>query len=320
MDSLKAYINKILGNSFRLILPSFWWKKIFNSITDELESNSIKHDSIDRKIENLTNTIDSISYANLNYMLVYHTNNLALRFYTDTQSYIEVQPNTPTKVYFRNTFYSTDLFKPYSVLSCKCKMYPVSWYQLFSGRSERSIDLSEYDLSESTSTNCMFMGSNIESVDLTYLDFQKIVHMGMMFESCRLLKELAITHPTPNNESLNATFSGCSNLKTLTLLLDNSNVTNMEATFSQCSKIEYLYLGEKFFASPHIDFVNFKDLKLWVGTTVVRSLVENSYDRKSNNLPIMQLQLHKNTYDSLTQDQINTITNKGYNVTYYVES
>lgn len=36
-QELKEYINKILGNNIRCILPSYWWKKLFSNVVDKID-------------------------------------------------------------------------------------------------------------------------------------------------------------------------------------------------------------------------------------------------------------------------------------------
>lgn len=37
MSELKSYINRVLGNSLRCLLPSYWWKRLFGLIVDKVE-------------------------------------------------------------------------------------------------------------------------------------------------------------------------------------------------------------------------------------------------------------------------------------------
>ena len=49
---LKQYIDKVLGNSIRCLLPSYWWKRLFNQVADridEVEQSTSK--LIDSKVE-----------------------------------------------------------------------------------------------------------------------------------------------------------------------------------------------------------------------------------------------------------------------------
>jgi hypothetical protein len=53
-QELKQQIDKVLGNSIRCLLPSYWWKKLFYSLVDNIEilnteiteQNSITNDAI----------------------------------------------------------------------------------------------------------------------------------------------------------------------------------------------------------------------------------------------------------------------------------
>lgn len=47
MSELKSYINRVLGNSLRCLLPSYWWKRLFGLIVDELEDINDRIDAID---------------------------------------------------------------------------------------------------------------------------------------------------------------------------------------------------------------------------------------------------------------------------------
>ena len=36
-QELKQQIDKVLGNSIRCLLPSYWWKRLFNQVADRIE-------------------------------------------------------------------------------------------------------------------------------------------------------------------------------------------------------------------------------------------------------------------------------------------
>lgn len=38
-QELKAYIDKVLGNSLRVLLPSYWWKRLFLLVVDKVEDS-----------------------------------------------------------------------------------------------------------------------------------------------------------------------------------------------------------------------------------------------------------------------------------------
>lgn len=36
---LKQYIDKVLGNSIRCLLPSYWWKRLFLLVVEKVEDS-----------------------------------------------------------------------------------------------------------------------------------------------------------------------------------------------------------------------------------------------------------------------------------------
>ena len=132
-------------------------------------------------------------------------------------------------------------------------------------------------------------------------------------------------------------FSGCSSLQSIGVDgWDLSKVTNMSNMFSGCSSLQVLdlsgwilescvnidflgqynfnpttiKLGSGFFKCPATK-VNLSFIK-WTDASVRESLVVNSYDRKANGLPDLTLTLSVNTKNVLSEDDIATITAKGY--------
>ena len=43
-NELKSYIDRILGNSVRLLLPSYWWKRAFGAVIDKVDEKVEKSD------------------------------------------------------------------------------------------------------------------------------------------------------------------------------------------------------------------------------------------------------------------------------------
>lgn len=51
-QELKQYIDKVLGNSIRCLLPSYWWKRLFNQVADRIEEvEQSTSQLIDSKVE-----------------------------------------------------------------------------------------------------------------------------------------------------------------------------------------------------------------------------------------------------------------------------
>ena len=43
-NELKSYIDRILGNNIRLLLPSYWWKRAFGAVIDKVDEKAEKSD------------------------------------------------------------------------------------------------------------------------------------------------------------------------------------------------------------------------------------------------------------------------------------
>ena len=43
-NELKSYIDRILGNNIRLLLPSYWWKRAFGAVIDKVDEKVEKSD------------------------------------------------------------------------------------------------------------------------------------------------------------------------------------------------------------------------------------------------------------------------------------
>lgn len=64
---LKEYINKTLGNSIRCLLPSYWWKRLFGLVVDEVEVISENINKLLARVDTIENKkfIIDITYEEL---------------------------------------------------------------------------------------------------------------------------------------------------------------------------------------------------------------------------------------------------------------
>lgn len=115
-----------------------------------------------------------------------------------------------------------------------------------------------------------------------------------------------------NVTSIMGFLAGMSSLQNVNLLGWNLCKVEKISMFDWNTNIKTLKLGERFFSSPYITKVSFKLLDKWTNDSVKLSLVTNLYNRKANGLPDLTLVLHANTKKVLTEDDIATITAKGY--------
>lgn len=70
MSKLRENIDRILGNSIRCLLPSYWWKRLFGMVVDEIEyvrkvaSNKADKSYVDKTIDDaLDNALDNVTIA-----------------------------------------------------------------------------------------------------------------------------------------------------------------------------------------------------------------------------------------------------------------
>lgn len=77
---LKAYIDKVLGNSIRCLLPSYWWKRLFGLVIDDVDSvrstvsnKASKSDltSLEKKIDGKLSEKQTIKISSLTSLTVY---------------------------------------------------------------------------------------------------------------------------------------------------------------------------------------------------------------------------------------------------------
>ena len=91
-QDLKNYINRVLGNGIRCILPSYWWKRLFGLFADRVDEveNSIAT-SIDEFAKNRPDIDDRTFYMSEDADLVAHNANTFARWYSELGS-MKVKP------------------------------------------------------------------------------------------------------------------------------------------------------------------------------------------------------------------------------------
>ena len=216
----------------------------------------------------------------------------------------------------------------------------VTLEQMFASCSSlQSLGIEGWDVSKITNMKGMFSGcSSLQSLNIEGWDVSKVTSMEQMFASCSSLQSLGIEGwDVSKITNMKGMFSGCSSLQSLNIEgWDVSKVVSMNQIFYGCSSLRSLDLsGWNLESCENIDYLgqyNFipKTLKLgtgffkcpatkaslyftaWTDASVKESLVVNSYDRKANGLPDFTLTLSKQTKAVLSEDDIATMTAKGY--------
>ena len=95
----------------------------------------------------------------------------------------------------------------------------------------------------------MFAGcSKLKSVDLTYMNLQKVEDMSYMFNYCLVLKTIYLKGlNTSNVKKMNSMFELCKSLKHLDLSSFNTqNVEKFQRMFYECNSLKAIYASPKF--------------------------------------------------------------------------
>ena len=333
-QELNAYINKVLGNSIRCLLPSYWWRRLLSQIVGYVESVDGKSESAYKAIKGLCGFI--ITTGNEESEVFADGKNITIPANTTRKiSFIErfknVSYNLEGIMSIDTSFASTsnvtdmrDMFNCcYKLISIDVSNFDTSNVTDMSGmfggcNSLTSIDLSNFNTSKVTFMNSMFSACHsLTYLDLSNFDTSNVTNMGNMFWECDGLTSLDVSNfNTSNVTDMQSIFANCKGLISLDVSnFDTSNVTDMNSMFYNCISLVTLTLGADFFKVKSLDTpLDFSSLANWSSESAIPSLVTNSYDRTANGLANITLKLHTNTYAHLTDEHKATLTSKGYNV------
>lgn len=340
-QELNTYINRVLGNSIRCLLPSYWWKRLLTRIVEYVDTTVTE---VKEEVDDVSNKIKKV---------------FGITFTPVEDGWFDVQ---------------VDFKKVVRVDTIPKKIRVNTSFYLYQNRENvKSIDLSLFDSSKMTSMENMFKDCiNLTHLDASYLDTSNVVSMKGMFENCEKLQYLDIeSFDTSNVTDMERMFYKCGdenninkcfitiynfntskvtnmrnmfqeanlwisgfgdfntskvtdmggmfaysnfNYPYVTLRYDTSNVRNMDSMFSGFNP-EYLTLGSKFFKTPFVTSIDFSDNENWYESYFIDSIITNSYDRATNGLPTLEIKLHPNVYAYLTDEHKATLTSKGYVIT-----
>lgn len=174
---------------------------------------------------------------------------------------------------------------------------------LFKGcNSLTFLNVNNWNVSNVANISGMFSGGlSLKSINLSNWDTSSIIDMSFLFYQLDIL---------------NIDMSGdkwAFNADVIDKLQDSANPFNRWAD----GKVNSLILGKNFFAYDG----KFKDnlgnfisnsFKNWDKDSFIKSFVENSYNRKLNGLSVMTLKFYPTLKNHLTEQDIATITAKGY--------
>lgn len=174
--------------------------------------------------------------------------------------------------------------------------------------------MEDWDVSSVTSLQAFACGCGLKKVSLTKWNTANVQTIVGMLSLSKSLTDVDLSGWNVSNVTDMRNFLGtCGLLKNLNFLGWNlCKVKDMQSIFSWNRTIETLKLGAEFFSSPFATTVDFSRLEKWTNDSVHLSLVDNLFDRRANGLPDFTLALHANTKAVLSEDDIATITAKGY--------
>lgn len=174
--------------------------------------------------------------------------------------------------------------------------------------------MEDWDVSSVTSLQYFAMRSGLKKVSFTKWNTANVQTIVNMLSQCNNLTDVDFSGwDVSNVTDMKGFLEGCGLLKNINFLGWNlCKVKDMQSIFSWNRTIETLKLGAEFFSSPFATTVDFSRLEKWTNDSVHLSLVDNLFDRRANGLPDFTLALHANTKKVLSEDDIATITAKGY--------
>lgn len=278
-QELNTYINKVLGNSIRCLLPSYWWKRLLTRIVEyvDITVTEVKEkvdgidvsefatksevESVAGEVVNVGNGVSAVEQRLSNlYGFVITTGdkttaNSGVRVDNDV---IFIAPKTSQKVRFTNSF---SLHAGYNIISIDTSLADTSQMtsmsEMFKGAEDlTSVDISTFDTSNVTDMSSMFSGcTSLISLPLQYFDMSNVRNASNMFYNCsslnmRVVRFLNATKVT----DVSNMFNGCKFAGDCDLYgLNTSNVTDMSGMFANCTNFTAISLDSEFDTSSAVN-------------------------------------------------------------------
>ena len=121
-----------------------------------------------------------------------------------------------------------------------------------------SIDLSNFNIQNSTDMRCMFdRCSSLKEINLSNFNAPNAIYMNSMFYECSSLKEINLSNfNAPNAENMSYMFYGCSSLKEINLSnFKAPKVIDMSYMFYECSSLKEINLSN--FNAPNAENMSY---------------------------------------------------------------
>lgn len=205
---------------------------------------------------------------------------------------------------------------------------------MFGGcKSLTSLDLSSFDTSNVTNMNCMFSmfgyyasnsmkKSNLETLNLSNWNTSNVTNMSLMFHNCSKLYDLDLSYFKGDSVTDLSWMFYDSSVESLNLYrFTTINASEVDKMFYTCKNLRDLYwnnFGRSKFNA--IDFGSCTNLGVVSETypsareNLTFTFVNGSFDRAGAGLSNCTLTFASTTKALFTDDEIATITAKGYTI------
>ena len=191
-----------------------------------------------------------------------------------------------------------------------------------------SLNIEGWDVSNVNNMSNLFKGCNsLTSLNVNNWNISNVKRISAMFSDCSSLKSINLSNWDTSSiidmsflfyqsDILNIDMSGnkwAFNADVIDKLQDSANPFNRWAD----GIVNYLILGKNFFAydgkfKDNLGDFRSNSFKNWDKVSFKKSIVDNSYDRKANGLSVMTLKFFSTLKNYLTEQDIATLTAKGY--------
>lgn len=269
-QELNTYIDKVLGNSLRCLLPSYWWKRLLKLVVGYVDS--VK-DSTENQIKSVTeNTENQIKdvrdkVVSLDDMLM---KSAFFKIGVTASAEGDVKIETD---YGRFTIPSGETKR----IPFKTKFKFVSASGMYVSAMDTSITVTSTmtDMSE-----MFYYCRELDKIDVLGFDTSNVIKMNGMFSFCYKVTHLDVsTFDTSNVKDMQGMFRHCSNLASLDVSnFNTSNVTDMSLMFAVLDKLTHLDLSN--FDTSNVTDMSymFSDLFIRLNNETSRFLDISSFD------------------------------------------
>ena len=232
VQELNTYINRVLGNSIRCLLPSYWWKRLLTLIVEYVGDVDGKVNKINDKVYKMENVVNKL-YG----ITVLADTSGSVSVYNGQT--ITIPAGASMHIRFTERFRISSGAKNVKYvdtsLANTAKVQNMS--SMFSGCTQlSSLDVSNFDTSKVTDMSYMFNNcSNLQSLNVKNFKTSRVNDMRMMFYNCSHLYSLDVSNfDTSKVTDMSYMFYSCYNLYSINVKnFKTSKVTDMSVMFAR---------------------------------------------------------------------------------------